>query len=162
MEDVGVWCVLLIMVLFQRLLWSGVMVVNKSSSSPESNMRKKNTCTQFAGMVAWLMCSKTVPDLDYIHFIKLTLIKYSLTHTSSKLMFKKKKHVVLYFLLKNTISKAPTMDINAHIHFTHKINWLNVFPIVHDICKLEIWTLSIHGCMYCSSSWKPDRKTSLN
>lgn len=51
---------------------------------------------------------------------------------------KKKKKNVIYFLLKNTISKEPNLDTNTHIHFTHKIDWLNFSPIVHDMCKLEI------------------------
>lgn len=38
--------------------------------------------------------------------------------------------------LLNTISKEPNKLI--HTIISHKIDWLNVFPIVHDICKLEI------------------------
>lgn len=44
----------------------------------------------------------------------------------------------MYLLLKNAIYREPNLDTNAHIHFTHKIDWLNVSPIVHDMCKLEI------------------------
>lgn len=49
----------------------------------------------------------------------------------------KKKTIFLFSVEEHNIQE-PTMDINAHIKFTHTINWLNVFPIVHDICKLEI------------------------
>lgn len=62
---------------------------------------------------------------------------FSPSNTCSKLMFMKKNYIFPFSVEEHNIQE-PTMDINAHIKFTHTINWLNVFPIVHDICKLEI------------------------